>query len=135
MRECWNWQTGTFEGRVLHDVRVQVPSLAPDFDPENRMGMRLSGFSFSSNQAFGQVLVKYGLKIRLLSGFTAFGTTPHSRDPQQKMILCPSVTGPIHAFLLRAPAAPQNRIADCYPAAVSCVPLVWHTMFPCKYTQ
>ena len=30
MRVCWNWQTGTFEGRVLHDVRVQVPSLAPE---------------------------------------------------------------------------------------------------------
>jgi hypothetical protein len=29
MRECWNWQTGTFEGRVLYDVRVQVPSRAP----------------------------------------------------------------------------------------------------------
>ena len=29
LRVCWNWQTGTFEGRVLHDVRVQVPSLAP----------------------------------------------------------------------------------------------------------
>ena len=29
MRVCWNWQTGTFEGRVLNDVRVQVPSLAP----------------------------------------------------------------------------------------------------------
>ena len=28
MRVCWNWQTGTFEGRVLYDVRVQVPSLA-----------------------------------------------------------------------------------------------------------
>ena len=28
-RACWNWQTGTFEGRVLHDVRVQVPLLAP----------------------------------------------------------------------------------------------------------
>lgn len=29
MRVCWNRQTGTFEGRVFHDVRVQVPSLAP----------------------------------------------------------------------------------------------------------
>ena len=29
MRVCWNWQTGTFEGRVFYDVRVQVPSLAP----------------------------------------------------------------------------------------------------------
>lgn len=29
-RECWNWQTGTFEGRVLHDVWVQVPSRAPN---------------------------------------------------------------------------------------------------------
>ena len=28
MRVCWNRQTGTFEGRVFHDVRVQVPSLA-----------------------------------------------------------------------------------------------------------
>ena len=28
LRVCWNWQTGTFEGRVFHDVRVQVPSLA-----------------------------------------------------------------------------------------------------------
>ena len=29
MRVCWNWQTGTFEGRVLSGVWVQVPSLAP----------------------------------------------------------------------------------------------------------
>ena len=29
MRQCWNWQTGTFEGRVLYDVWVQVPSTAP----------------------------------------------------------------------------------------------------------
>ena len=36
MRVCWNWQTGTFEGRVLHDVRVQVPSLAPLFFLPNR---------------------------------------------------------------------------------------------------
>ena len=28
LRVCWNWQTGTFEGRVFYDVRVQVPSLA-----------------------------------------------------------------------------------------------------------
>ena len=29
MQVCWNWQTGTFEGRVFSDVRVQVPSPAP----------------------------------------------------------------------------------------------------------
>ena len=29
MRVCWNWQTGTFEGRVLYSVWVQVPLLAP----------------------------------------------------------------------------------------------------------
>ena len=29
MREWRNWQTRTFEGRVVHTVRVQVPSLAP----------------------------------------------------------------------------------------------------------
>ena len=29
MREWRNWQTRTFEGRVVHTVRVQVPSFAP----------------------------------------------------------------------------------------------------------
>ena len=29
MREWRNWQTRTFEGRVVHTVRVQVPILAP----------------------------------------------------------------------------------------------------------
>ena len=29
MRQCWNRQTGTFEGRVSTDVRVQVPFAAP----------------------------------------------------------------------------------------------------------
>ena len=30
MRVCWNWQTGTFEGRVHFCVWVQVPLLAPN---------------------------------------------------------------------------------------------------------
>ena len=29
-REWRNWQTRTFEGRVVHTVRVQVPFLAPE---------------------------------------------------------------------------------------------------------
>ena len=29
MREWRNWQTRTFEGRVVYTVRVQVPFLAP----------------------------------------------------------------------------------------------------------
>ena len=29
MRICWNWQTGTFEGRVQYCVWVQVPLFAP----------------------------------------------------------------------------------------------------------
>ena len=33
MRVCWNWHTGTFEGRVSDDVRVQAPSLAPILSP------------------------------------------------------------------------------------------------------
>ena len=33
MRVCWNWQTGTFEVRVLYDIRVQVPSPAPNKKP------------------------------------------------------------------------------------------------------
>ena len=34
MREWRNWQTRTFEGRVVHTVRVQVPSLAPKGYPK-----------------------------------------------------------------------------------------------------
>ena len=30
MRACWNWQTGTFEVRVLYDIWVQVPLPAPN---------------------------------------------------------------------------------------------------------
>ena len=30
MREWRNWQTRTFEGRVVYTVRVQVPFLAPE---------------------------------------------------------------------------------------------------------
>ncbi len=29
MREWRNWQTRTFEGRVVNTIRVQVPFLAP----------------------------------------------------------------------------------------------------------
>ena len=49
MRECWNRQTGTFEGRVSTDVGVQVSSLAPswsaNFDDtaSNAVSSRLSG--------------------------------------------------------------------------------------------
>ena len=32
MREWRNWQTRTFEGRVVYTVRVQVPFLAPKKD-------------------------------------------------------------------------------------------------------
>ena len=41
-RQCWNWQTGTFEGRVLYDVWVQVPFAAPknyDRPPANAGGL------------------------------------------------------------------------------------------------
>jgi hypothetical protein len=41
LRECWNWQTGTFEGRVLYDVRVQVSSRAPR---KKRMNADISVF-------------------------------------------------------------------------------------------
>ncbi len=33
-REWRNWQTRTFEGRVVHTVRVQVPFLAPKGSPK-----------------------------------------------------------------------------------------------------
>ena len=37
MREWRNWQTRTFEGRVVHTVRVQVPFLAPNKYNPNRI--------------------------------------------------------------------------------------------------
>ena len=36
MREWRNWQTRTFEGRVVHTVRVQVPFLAPKIPSQMR---------------------------------------------------------------------------------------------------
>ena len=45
MRVCWNRQTGTFEGRVLQDVWVQVPSLAPNSRNPNLVPIG-EGFGF-----------------------------------------------------------------------------------------
>ena len=40
MREWRNWQTRTFEGRVVHTVRVQVPFPAP----KKQVGFSLPAF-------------------------------------------------------------------------------------------
>ena len=48
VRVCWNRQTGTFEGRVSTDVRVQVPSLAPCREP--RYAIRVRGFFVALTQ-------------------------------------------------------------------------------------
>ncbi len=48
MREWRNWQTRTFEGRVVNTVRVQVPFLAPKKEEVNR---RFTSSFFSSEQA------------------------------------------------------------------------------------
>ena len=45
MRVCWNWQTGTIEGRVLNGVWVRVPSLAPRADNPNPIPIG-DGFGF-----------------------------------------------------------------------------------------
>ena len=52
MRVCWNWQTGTFEGRVSTDVWVQVPLLAPSlWEPvrECDKSYSLTDFHFKKN--------------------------------------------------------------------------------------
>ncbi len=46
MREWRNWQTRTFEGRVVNTVRVQFPSPAPKKNNPNLILMDL-GFGFS----------------------------------------------------------------------------------------
>ena len=50
MREWWNWQTRTFEGRVPPGIRVQVPFLAPKAYNPNRPSIIAIG------EAFGFVL-------------------------------------------------------------------------------
>ncbi len=42
MREWRNWQTRTFEGRVVHTVRVQVPFLAKEERTQQRSFFLLS---------------------------------------------------------------------------------------------
>ena len=49
-REWRNWQTRTFEGRVVHTVRVQVPFLAP------RQAARLAFYFFLAGVADGSCL-------------------------------------------------------------------------------
>ena len=48
MRKWRNWQTRTFEGRVVYTVRVQVPSLAP-ISSKQTQGLSL-GFVFLSGE-------------------------------------------------------------------------------------
>ena len=49
MREWRNWQTRTFEGRVVYTVRVQVPSLAPK-KPNGKFGFLF----FKMHRSFGK---------------------------------------------------------------------------------
>ena len=72
MRVCWNWQTGTFEGRVFHDVRVQVPSLAP-----RRNGLR----SIQNPQPNGWGFLSYRFVI------------PPFRKKSRLLRLCPCKRG------------------------------------------
>ena len=50
MREWRNWQTRTFEGRVVHTVRVQVPFPAPSLNSLNffTVGKKFGLFCFYS---------------------------------------------------------------------------------------
>ena len=45
MREWRNWQTRTFEGRVVHTVRVQVPFLAPTVASSQIGATKLAGMA------------------------------------------------------------------------------------------
>ena len=51
MRECWNRQTGAFEGRVKKFVWVQVPSLAPG-NTWRRFACEIKSKLFSFTLAF-----------------------------------------------------------------------------------
>ena len=51
MREWRNWQTRTFEGRVVYTVRVQVPFSAPNKKAESILLDRLCFFLLSGVDA------------------------------------------------------------------------------------
>ena len=58
-REWRNWQTRTFEGRVVHTVRVQVPFPAPERKP--RQSPRLS---FCYGRRFGNRPARSGSTVK-----------------------------------------------------------------------
>ena len=51
MREWRNWQTRTFEGRVVHTVRVQVPFPAPDWQSHKRLPILLRKYAGMAERA------------------------------------------------------------------------------------
>ena len=52
MREWRNWQTRTFEGRVVHTIRVQVPFPAPQASLYPFIGCRLFVFLQNFRQMY-----------------------------------------------------------------------------------
>lgn len=65
MRACWNWQTGTFEGRMSYGVRVQVPLLAP-----NKTN---SLFRFVMKHGMGSSLFLFALLRSIMSYDIVYG--------------------------------------------------------------
>ncbi len=61
MRQCWNWQTGTFEGRVFYDVRVQVPFAAPSQRTLKWRKYAVSEFFVFSENRFFRLFSIYAL--------------------------------------------------------------------------
>ena len=70
MRKWRNWQTRTFEGRVVHTVRVQVPSSAPE----------ISRWVFPSAYFFVQKTLRVTVAAR---GSAAYGDLLAGREARE----------------------------------------------------
>ena len=87
MRKWRNWQTRTFEGRVVHTVRVQVPSSAP----EKRRYQSVSPF----------FCAKVASRTRSLAVSEAYGDSLASRCERSE--LCSS---PVEALWVKLSVSP-----------------------------
>ena len=67
MRECWNWQTGTFEGRVSMTYEFKSRLAHQIWNPETRMNGGFWGFFFIFDQQIDQQFYKidqrYGMIV------------------------------------------------------------------------
>ena len=111
MREWRNWQTRTFEGRVVYTVRVQVPFLAPDKNNPNRIFLIGDEFGLFFFERFEDTHFRNGVVKRPMSKPRGPGkskkiklyTTGGAADSHSLLFYSQAIFSPL--LLLSLPAA------------------------------